>query len=83
MGAGWCINKIEKEEKTKENPKAKGQALGASALRKIESSAPSSTGKPKTFGKGVDKNPTEYGNSTATPGEAEKEVIEFPGQPKK
>ncbi len=47
---------------------------------------PESAGKDKkdpvsrTFKKGIEKSPTEYGNSTATPGEAEKEAIEYQGK---
>ncbi|MBU6152807.1 MAG: hypothetical protein KGP28_00765 [Bdellovibrionales bacterium] len=32
----------------------------------------------RTFRKDVGKSPTEYGDSTATPGEAEKDTIEYP-----
>jgi hypothetical protein len=37
----------------------------------------------RSFRTGVGKSPTEYGNSTATPGEAEKEAIEYQGKSSK
>ena len=37
----------------------------------------------RAFRKGIEKSPTEYGTSTATPGEAEKEAIEYQGKSSK
>jgi hypothetical protein len=47
---------------------------------KVESKSEKPVPLKRSFRTGVGKSPTEYGNSTATPGEAEKDVIEYEGK---
>jgi hypothetical protein len=65
------------EGKTAKKP-VPGQSKSAPFDADKSKAAPS-----RTFKKGIEKSPTEYGNSTATPGEAEKEAIEYQGKSSK
>jgi|GEM_PF-6518437 len=71
------LNKEEELDKSKNGVKIKGgKSPKGDATSKGGKPAPS-----RTFKKDIDKSPTEYGTSTAKPGEAEKEAIEFSGKP--
>jgi hypothetical protein len=70
---------------SEEKPGEEGKVAGKPVVSPLKSGAPPGAKLPappsRAFKKGVEKSPTEYGNSTATPGEAEKEAIEYEGRP--
>jgi hypothetical protein len=69
------------KNQARDDKKAKGQLdlKPQSGREKSEMGAPSQ----RTFRKGLGKSPAEYGTSTAVPGQADQEEIEFSGAPRK